>query len=280
MNHLESFLFLSTVSVEIILCGFVFIRKVQRVLPLFATYSCCLLICGVGLWLIYERFGISSLISYYAYWISTLLNATARSFAIAELCRYGLRAYRGIWALVWRVLTATSILLLAHAAIDARGLPNKVAIYGATLDRDLALASIVILTVLLLIRKYYGVALDPLQRAIAVGICVICAVDVIGNTILRNLYTGYLSSWFLASQKALWPALRPQVERVSDIWSTVHLFCFMFCMGIWCFALRNPVPAPSESPVLLPVEVYREMSPAINMRLSAFNSRMVELLKP
>ena len=280
MNHLENFLFLSALSFEFILCGFVFIRKVQRILPLFAIYTCVLLICGVGLWLIYEYFGISSLISYYAYWISILLNATARSFAIAELCRYGLRAYRGIWALVWRVLTATSIFLMAHAAMDARGLPNKVAIYGATLDRDLALASIVILAVLLLIRKYYGVALDPLQRAIAIGICLICAVDVVGNTILRNLYTGYLSSWFFASQRALWPALRPQVERVSDMWSTVHLFCFMFSMGIWCFALRKPVPAPSESPVLLPVEVYREMSPAINMRLSAFNSRMVELLKP
>ena len=280
MNHLESFLFWSTVSFEIILCGFVFIRKVQRILPLFATYTCVFLTSGVGVWLIYEYFGISSLTSYYAYWISIVLNSTARGLAIAELCRYGLRAYRGIWALVWRVLTVTSILLLAHAAIDAWGLPNKVAIYGATLDRDLALASIVILAVLFLIRKYYGVALDPLQRAIALGICFICSVDVVGNAILRNLYTGYLSSWFLTSQKALWPALRPQVERVSDMWSTVHLFSFMFSIGIWCFALRKPVPEPSEGPALIPVEVYRDLSPAINMRLATFNDRLVDLLKP
>jgi len=64
------------------------------------------------------------------------------------------------------------------------------------------------------------------------------------------------------------------------LWSTVHLFSFMFSMGIWCFALRKPVPVPSESPVLLPAEIYREMSPAINLRLSAFNDRLVELLKP
>ena len=280
MNHLESFLFWSTVPFEILLCGFVLIRKVQRILPLFTIYTCVLLTCGVGVWLIYEYFGISSLTSYYAYWISIVLNATARSLAIAELCRYGLRAYRGIWALVWRVLTALSILLLLHAAMDAWGLPNKVAIYGSTLDRDLALASIIILAVLFLIRKYYGVALDPLQRAIALGICFICAVDVVGNVILRNLYTGNLSSWFLTSQKALWPALRPQVERVSDMWSTVHLFFFMFSMGIWCFALRKPLPAPSESPALLPVEVYRDLSPTINMRLATFNDRLVEMLKP
>jgi hypothetical protein len=54
----------------------------------------------------------------------------------------------------------------------------------------------------------------------------------------------------------------------------------MFTMGIWCYALRRPVLAPSESPVLLPTEVYQELSPAINLRLATFNDRLVELLKP
>jgi hypothetical protein len=214
------------------------------------------------------------------YWGTLLLNALARSVAIAELCRYGLRNYPGIWALAWRVLGAMSALLFAHAAWDAWGQPNGIAIYGTTLDRDLALASITILALLFLIRKYYGLAFEPLQRLIAAGICFVCAVDVIGNTILHNLLTGYLFSWFLTSQKALWPVLEPQVRRLDDIWSTIHLFAFMFSMGIWCYALRKPVPAPSEIPVLLPSEVYREISPAINMRLSAFNNRLVELLKP
>lgn len=280
MNHLESFLNWSTISFEVVLCGFVFARKVQRILPLFSVYTCVLLSCGIGVWLTYEYFGISSLISIYAYWGSILLSAVVRSLAIAELCRYGLRAYGGIWALVWRVLTALSILLFAHAAMDARGQPNQFAIYGMTLDRDLALASIVILAVLLLFRNYYGLALDPLQRSIAVGICLICGVDVIGNTIFRNLFTGYLFSWFLTSQKDLWPALRPQVQYVNDIWSTVHLSFFMFSMGIWCYALRKPVPARAEAPELLPAEVYRELSPAINMRLATFNDRLAELLKP
>jgi len=280
MNSLENFLIWSTLSFQIALCGFVFARKVQRILPLFAVYACMLLICGIGVLLTYEYFGFSSLTAYYVYWGSILLNAVARSLAIAELCRYGLRAYRGIWALVWRLLTVLLVLLLARAASDAWGQPNRVAIYGTTLDRDLALASIVILASLLLIRNYYGLALESLQRAIAFGICFICAVDVVGNAILRSLYTGYLYSWFLTSEKSLWPALRPEIMRVNDIWSTVHLFSFMFSMGIWCYALRKPLPAPSMSPVLLPAEVYRELSPAINMRLATFNDRLVELLKP
>jgi hypothetical protein len=280
MNHLESFLNWSTISFEIVLCGFVFARRVQRVLPLFAVYTCVLLACGIGVSLTYAYYGFSSLTAYYAYWSSILLSAAVRSLAIAELCRFGLRAYRGIWALVWRILTVLSVLLLAHAASDAWGQPNGVAIYGTTLDRDLAFASIIVLAVLLLIRNYYGLALEPFQRAIAAGICFISAVDVIGNTIKRELYTGYLFPWFLTSQKSLWPALRPQIMRVNDFWSTVHLFSFMFSMGIWCYAFRKPLPAPSENPVLLPAGVYREMSPAINLRLATFNDRLVELLKP
>lgn len=279
MNHLEIVLSWFTLFFEVVLCGFVFARKVQRVLPLFAIYAWVLLVDTATIWLIYKYFGFSST-SYDAFYGSLLLNATVRSLAILELCRYGLRDYRGIWALVWRILAILSVLLLARVAVDAWGQPNKIAIYGTAIDRDLALASIVILGVLLLIRNYYGLALNSLQRAIAAGICFICAIDVIGETLLRSLYTGYLSDWFLESSKAQWSALASTYRHVNDTWSTVHLFCFMFSMGIWIFALRKPVPEPSESPVLLPAEVYRELSPAINMRLSAFNDRLVELLKP
>jgi hypothetical protein len=238
------------------------------------------LVGSITLGLVIERFGFTSILAGDAYWATVLVNAVARSFAIAELCRYGLRAYSGIWALVWRVLATLSILLLGQSLVDAWGQPHAVAIYGATLDRNLDLASIIIFAAFFLIQKYYGLALEPLQRLIATGICFICGVDVIGDTIARNLMTGSLFPWFVSGQKALWPALLPQIIRVYDAWSTVHLFAFMVSMGIWCYALRKPLPASSESPVLLPSEVYREMSPAINLRLATFNDRLMELLKP
>lgn len=280
MNHLEIFLSWSTLSFEMALCGFVFVRKLYRILPLFTLYSFVVLANTIIVFAMYQLSGYNSIASYDAYWISIVVNAGARGLAILELCRYGLREYRGIWALIWRILAAATALLIVRVASDAWGQPNKVAIYGATLDRDLALASIIILAVLLLMRNYYGLALEPLQKAIASGICLICAVDVIGVTIVRNFYTGYLFGFFLQEQKSLWTSLYRELIRVQDFWSTIHLFCFMLAMGIWCYALRKPLPAPSQRPVLLPAEVYRELSPAINMRLSMFNNRLVELLKP
>jgi hypothetical protein len=280
MNHLETFLSWAILAFEIVLCGFLYARKVQRILPFFTAYATMFLVNTIGVWLVYEAFGFLSVVSYYCYWISVLVNAGMRSLAIAELCRFRLGAYRGIWGLIWRALAGLSVLFLLHAGFDTWGQPNRFAIYSLTLDRDLDIASVAILAALLLIHNYYGLSLEPLQRTIAAGICFICAVDVIGDTILRGLYTGYLFPMFTANRTLLWFNLKPHYERINDIWVTIHILCFMTAMGIWYYALRKPLPAPSATPVLLPAGVYREMSPAINMRLATFNERLVELLKP
>src|ERR1700722_15396582 len=279
MNHIQTLLVLFTVAFEAILCAFVFARKVQRILPFFAAYSAALLATTVSVWLVYEIFGFHSLTAYYCYWILLLLNAGMRCLAIAELCKYKLRVYPGIWELVWRVFLGISTLFFLHAAFDTWGQPNRLAIYSLTLDRDLDIASVAILAALLLIHRYYGLSLEPLQRTIAAGICLVCAVDFIGDSVVQNLLTGYLLPLFTAKQTPLWFALKPYYDRINDLWSLIHLTCFMAAMGIWCYALRKPVPAPVKTPVLLPAEIYRELSPAINLRLSAFNDRLLELLK-
>jgi hypothetical protein len=280
MNYLQNVLAWLMLGFLAVLCSLVVARKVHRTLPFFAAYAAALWASAVGVWLVYKTVGFHSLTAYYCYWISLLLNAGLRSLAIAELCRFKLRAYRGIWELGWRVLAGLSMLFLLHATFDAWGQPNRLAIYSLTLDRDLDIASVAILAALLLIHNYYGLSLEPLQRTIAAGICLVCAVDVVGDTILRSLFTGYLFPFFATDKAPLRAAVIPLYNRINDIWSTIHLFCFMGAMGIWCYALRRPIPARAEAPELLPAEVYRELSPAINMRLATFNDRLVELLKP
>jgi len=280
MNQVELLQNWTVFAFEIGLCAFIFARRAQRLLPFFAAYASVILACAFGVGIVYEHFGFRSVASYYAYWTEALLNMVARSLAIAELCRYGLRAYRGIWTLVWQILSILTLFFVAHAALDSWGQPNRLAIYGLTLERDLDLASITILLVLLIIRNYYGLTLEPLQRTIAFGMCIFCGVDVINNTILRDLYTGSLFSWFSTSQTALWPALKPQIERVNDLYGVIRLSSFMISIGIWCYALRKQLPSPAREPELLPEEVYGEFSPALNVRLRAFNDRLQEMLKP
>src|ERR1700689_3020056 len=117
MTHFQTLLVGLTVGFEAILCGFVFARKAQRILPFFSAYCTAILATTVSVWLVYEGFGFNSLAAYYCYWILLLVNALVRCLAIAELCRYRLRLYPGIWALVWRLFVGISMLFFIHAAI-------------------------------------------------------------------------------------------------------------------------------------------------------------------
>jgi hypothetical protein len=280
MNHLEIVLALSSLLFQIFLCWLVFVRRAQRMVPFFSAYVFVLFASSVFVLLTEWRFGFDSRRSYYVFWATSYVCAAAWCLGIAELCRYELRNFRGIWALVRFVLLFLSVLLIVHAVVDARKQPDVVAIFGVTFLRDVSLASIAILAALLTMRNYYGISLAPVQRLVATGMCVTCAADAIGYTVFRNTLVGYLYSWFLAGSKTNWLALESEVRRVNDIWSTVHLLAFMAAMGIWCHALWKPLPERTDQPVLLPAGIYRQLSPAINLRLTDLNERLTELLKP
>ncbi len=68
--------------------------------------------------------------------------------------------------------------------------------------------------------------------------------------------------------------------HMNDIWNTVYIASSSFCIGMWCFALRKPLPEVVKEPVLLPAELYPVLTPQINLQLRTFNDRLVELLKP
>jgi hypothetical protein len=128
MNQLELLHYSLTVGFITLLCLLVYFRHVQRHLPFFAAYSTVLLVCIVGIAVFYHYFGFRSVAAFNAYWLAVGLVVIARSVAIAELCRYELRAYHGIWSLAWRILALMAVLFLGHAAIDAWGQSGGIAI--------------------------------------------------------------------------------------------------------------------------------------------------------
>jgi hypothetical protein len=280
MTHHELLLFWSTVGFEILLCVLVCFRNLRRYLPFFTIYSNFLLMSTVGVALFYHHFGFRSVASYNAYWLTVGLIVIVRGFAIAELCRYELRAYQGIWALTWRILALLAVFFFGHAAVDAWMQAGGIPIYGLTLERDIAISSILILLALLLIRNYYGLTLEPLHKWIAVGMFLVALVGIMNNTILRDTLSGRLIFWLFGRYASSWPGLRSQVDSANDLWNTIRASGDIVSISIWCYALRKPLPVPAQDPVLLPAEVYRELSPAVNLRLRAFNDRLLEMLKP
>ena len=280
MTRHELFLYWLTLGLQIVLCVLLYSRNLQRRLPFFTAYITWLVTKTLALQFVYQHYGFLSPVAYYASWFTSGVDLIARSLAIAELCRYELRAYRGIWALTWRALAVLALLLLGHAAVDAWGQPDRLVIYGLTLGRDLGISSIVILLAVLIVSNYYGLSLDPVQEWIAVGMFFFCAVEVVNNSMLRETFTTHLFPWFFSRYMDSWSAMRPAVERANASWSAIRSYAFIVSMSIWCFALRKPLPAPVRDPLLLPNEIYGELSPAINLHLRAFNDRLQEILKP
>jgi hypothetical protein len=279
MNRHQLILYGLTILFETLLCALVYLRSLHKRLPLFAAHSTLLLAGTAGLLVVYQDYGFRSTRSYDAYWLVAGLIMVARGFAIAELCRFALRSYAGIWALSWRVLSFVTLVLMANAVVDAWGQIDRIAIYGLTIERDFAILSVVLLVAILLIRHYYQLQVDPLQKWVTVGMFLTCAVDVVNNTLLHQALTGSLSYWLFGRYVSVWSTLQPQVEQANGWFSAVRLSAFFISMSIWCLALRKPLPVPAKDPQLLPAELYGELSPAINLRLRAFNDRLVEMLQ-
>lgn len=279
MNQVEILHYALTLAFVTLLCSLVYFRQLQWRLPFFTAYSTVLFVCTSGVAIFYHHFGFRSAAAFNAYWVAVGLVVAARSIAIGELCRYELRAYHGIWALTWRILALLAVFFLGHAAFDAWGQSGGIAIYGLTIERDLAISSIVILLALLLIRSYYGLRLEPLHMWIATGMLILSIIETINTAILRDTFTGHLIFWFFGRYGAYWAGLKPQVEGATELWNRIQTFGEIVSISIWCFALRKPLPAPAADPVLLPAEIYNEVSPAVNLRLRAFNSRLMGMLK-
>jgi hypothetical protein len=271
MTHYELFLATYIKGFDILLCVLVYARHLQRRLPFFAVFATTILVTNLGTTIVYACFGYWAPISNYASWIAAAATLLTRSFAIAELCRDTLRAYRGIWALAWRLLGLMTVGFLVHAAIDAQGQPHWIEAYGLTLERDIEIASVVILLAMLLVGQYYRLPLEPLQKSIVIGICLFCVIQFVNSTFFRDFFIQYISSE---------TAVKARMNQMNDLWNTVYIAASSLCIGLWCFALRRPLPEPAKAPILLPAELYPVLMPEINLQLRSFNDRLLELLKP
>ena len=242
---------------EITLCVLVVRRGLHRRLPFFTAYLVVVMTCGGLRWWAYARWGYGSWAAWYFSWITQAAMLVARSLVVAELCWSSLRAYRGIWALAWRLLCIVALLLLANAAINARGHANHINSFVWAAERGLELAAAVVLLSLLLISRHYQIPIEPVPRMVAFGLCFYSIIQVLNNSLMGEWLAHYVP-W----------------------WSGIRVTSFQIALVIWLLALRKPLPAAAPAPTLLPQHVYDEVAPQVNYRLRVLNQRLLEVLKP
>ena len=234
-------------TLQTALLSLIFARRHYRHFPAFTVYLAGTIAQGVTEFAVYRRFGYLSEVSRIGIWSVQAVVTLLRCVAVLEVCRHVFGGYRGIWALIWRVLLFSVPLVVVLTVMSSTSYLDTRIFYA---DRAASLAvSMVIVAVVLFARFYQVQALEP-TRSIAVGFFLFSCFTLINDTVVETLWSTY-----------------------GPMWAFLGTCAFIACLLVWGWALRN-APVIVEAPQLVPAGVYQDLSPEVNRRLSALNNRL------
>ncbi|HYL09099.1 MAG TPA: hypothetical protein VEU31_00040 [Candidatus Acidoferrales bacterium] len=259
LAHWEQWLWALILCAEVGVCYVILRRSAFQYLPFLFFYVLSDLTLSGALFLTYRHWGFSSRPGYVIGWSARAVVMSTRGMAVTEVCKNCLRAYRGIWAAGWRILTSVGALVAMYAGLSALMARHKafwVTQVVLAADRGLELALVAVLLALLLFVRYYEVELRPPQKALVLGFCFYSCVLVLNNTIL--------SVW---------------LNKYASLWNGIQMSSYFVVLVAWLQALYKLVPARPAVPVLLPRTLYEEYAPQFNYRLRLLNDRLTGMLK-
>jgi hypothetical protein len=232
-----------------------FRRGYLRTLPVFAVYLGALALLQLLYLGLTVTEGLRSPVTFWTYWGTQAIFVALRGAVVAELARWILSPYEGVWAFARLVLLAVTGLLLALAVFDAYHSQHSVITFITALDRDLNFAIISTLGVAILFARYYEIRVDRAVILIAIGLMVYSSITMANSHILAT----WLKSYFA-------------------VWSEIQLDSFLIGLTFWAVAVWKPMTARAR-PVMLAPAAYGELIPAMNFQLRQLNGRLSEMLR-
>lgn len=228
-------------------------RGEMRKYPAFCTYLAINLLQSGAFFLLYTYGSYSSRAAWQLGWISQGIVVIARAAAAAEVCYHVLGRYRGVWALGWRVLTGTGLLVLIVAISFGR---HDLRTGIVTLDIGTELAIAAIMATLFVFARYYDIVLQGPMRLMGAGFCLYSCFFVLNDLFLQHYLADY--------------------ERA---WSFVGTLTFLGSLLLWAWALRSPARDEVAEPALLEPGIYQSLMPEMNQRLWELNKQLGHLWK-
>jgi len=248
LAQFQQILWAVNVSVGIVLLALLIAREKFRAFPAFTGYLLVNLAQAVAIYFASRRWGYASTSMWLFGWSSQAVVTFARALAVAELCRHMLARYYGVWALAWRVLCASAMLVILYSGFVGW---RRWQLAFPALDRSLELSIAAVIVILLLFVRYYEVVADPVDRSLAVGFCLYSCFGAVNNTILDR----YLYSY-------------------QELWIVLGMLSFLASLMLWTWAMRSPQTVSGREEVLLAPGIYETLAPEINLRLRSLNERL------
>lgn len=257
LDALVQSLWAASFVVQAVICVILIFRGHFRTLPFFTAYIALNLCQAVFLYVIYRRYGQLSNFAYACAWRSEAITLIAKAFATMEVLRLVLVSYRGIWGLVWRLLTVTCVGALAGVVIAARG-HGDWAVMEADRGYHLIFATAVIACLALV--RYYRIRVEPTYQILLAGFCFYSGIKILVNTILQGF-------------------LYQRVAEFEPIWQILTVSFYVVVMAVWAMALLRPLPTAFQQGATLPPSAYMRIAPEIHYQLRTLNQQLMNFWK-
>lgn len=243
-----------SVAIQVVVCTVLFLKGNFRRVPFFTAYVIGNICQALVFYVAYTQLGYTSRSAALIAWWSQCIAQLLRVLAITEVLRLILKAYRGIWALGWRVLLLAFVAVFSVALIGSwRNLSWAVLLA----DRGFHLAFGAALVACVLLVHYYLIPIHPVYRALLGGFCFYSCMVVVANTVGGMLFAQG----------------NPNFQM---IWQLVTVGAFVVVVAVWAAVLGKPLPEPWQQVTPTPeaARTYWDMSPRINERLRRLNEQL------
>jgi hypothetical protein len=228
-------------------------RKLARIYPFFFAYLLSAILQSAGSAALYRDPNIDKLAFWKIAWGMQGMVVTIRALTLVELNRKVLSPYIGIWALGRRLLLGVAAVVIAYDLLLSKGQWQWLVMNGV---RGLELAMAAVIVSMLLFARYYRIPVSPLQRALAVGLCLYSTFNVINYSLLEKV-----------------------LQQYAVLWNFLGMFAFIASLLVWIGAVRRYTAVEEvRAPQAIPAELYGTISSEVNARLILLNRQLMQLL--
>lgn len=239
------------VAVELAILVSMAARKNFRQFPFFFSYIFLDLVQSAALVTGYVHWGFAGALTERFAWGTQAIVLCARALAVGEICWHVLGQYSGVWGLVRRILVLCAAGIAVYSIYWA-GWKWDQTVLRAEIGLELAIS--VVIVVLFLFARYYEIIAEPAVRALAIGFLLFSSFRAVNDTILVD-----------------------RLARYENLWRLLAILAFSASVCLWLSVLRKPLPASAKRPAMLSGEIYRTLTPEVNLRLRRLNEQLSKL---
>ena len=243
-----------TVLLEVVLFFYLLRKRLYRSHPAFFVYVLSTILQNACVMFAHRHWGSQSIQSWNIGWGSQAVVLCARWFAVAEIARKIFSRYSGIWKLASGILFAVGLGVLGYS-IAWHGVRLQGIVLSADRAVEFSLGSFIVGT--FLFAHYYRLTIANLERRLAIGFCLYSASWVISD----SFYEYWRSSF-------------------GGLWNFLEILAFLASLLLWITAVRSATePCEEEVQLVVPPEVYEQLSQELNSRLQLLDNRLNNLLR-